>query len=302
MAWLGAPVQPQQQDSGQQDKDNSDPRGDPSVDSPQDSSADCSGDGANKSGHKGQHKHALRCVKDTVEEDLFARRRDLFTGLELVFFDTTSHYFHGQGGQTLGKRGKSKDFRPHCPQMVVGLVLDSEGRPVCTEMCPGNTADVTALQERFGIGSVCLVADRGMISKATMAALGERGWSYILGCRLRATKEFREQVLAADAEPVRVLAERAGQEPQELAVREVILQDGDAGEGERRYVICRNAAQARRDQQVRQEIVAKLQEQLKASAQALKWLRNGGQLRLRQMRQRSNCVRWCRIHHRQGGQ
>ena len=80
-----------------------------------------------------------------MEEDLFARRRDLFTGLELVFFDTTSHYFHGQGGQTLGKRGKSKDFRPQCPQMVVGLVLDSEGRPVCTEMWPGNTADVTAL-------------------------------------------------------------------------------------------------------------------------------------------------------------
>ncbi len=134
------------------------------------------------------------------------------------------------------------------------------------------------------LGSVCLVADRGMISKATMAALEERGWSYILGCRMRATKEFREQVLAADAEPVLVLAERAGQEPQELAVREVILQDGDAGEGERRYVICRNAAQARRDQQARQEIVAKLQEQLKASAQALvgnrgfrRYLRTEGQ-------------------------
>ena len=301
MAWLGAPVQPQQQDSGQQDKDNSDPRGDPSVDSPQDSSADCSGDGANKSGHKGQHKHALRCVKDTVEEDLFARRRDLFTGLELVFFDTTSHYFHGQGRQTLGKRGKSKDFRPHCPQMVVGLVLDSEGRPVCTEMWPGNTADVTALQERFGIGSVCLVADRGMISKATMAALGERGWSYILGCRLRATKEFREQVLAADAEPVRVLAERAGQEPQELAVREVILQDGG----------CRRGGAALRDLPqhgagaTRPAGPARDRGQAAGAAQGkrpVKWLRNGGQLRLRQMRQRSNCVRWCRIHHRQGGQ
>ena len=111
---------------------------------------------------------AVRCVKDELEEDLFARRRDLFTELDLVFFDTTSHYFHGQGGTELGRRGKSKDFRPQCRQLVVGAVLDSAGQPVCSEIWPGNTADVTALlpvaerlRERFGVGQVCLVADGG---------------------------------------------------------------------------------------------------------------------------------------------
>ncbi len=55
--------------------------------------------------------HAPRCVKDVFEEALFARERDLFTGLDLVFFDTTSPHFTGRGGETIGRRGRSKDRR-----------------------------------------------------------------------------------------------------------------------------------------------------------------------------------------------
>ena len=122
--------------------------------------------------------HAPRCVKDELEEALFDRRRDLFSDLDLVFFDTTSHSFHGAGGETLGRRGKSKGHRPQCRQMVLGLVLDNQGLPVCSEMWPGNTADVTTLvpvaerlQQRFGIRSVCLVADR--VSSYTVSPLQE---------------------------------------------------------------------------------------------------------------------------------
>ena len=53
------------------------------------------------------------CVKDLIEERLFARRRDLFTDLSVVFMDTTSLYFEGEGGAELGERGHSKDYRPH---------------------------------------------------------------------------------------------------------------------------------------------------------------------------------------------
>ncbi|MGH8526252.1 MAG: IS1634 family transposase, partial [Gammaproteobacteria bacterium] len=69
---------------------------------------------------------APRCTKDLVEEELFARRRDLFTTLELVFFDTTS-YFEGAGGESLGQYGHSKDHRPDLKQMAVGVVIDGEG-------------------------------------------------------------------------------------------------------------------------------------------------------------------------------
>jgi transposase len=67
---------------------------------------------------------APRCNKDLIEEALLARRRDLFTQLQMVFFDTTSIYFEGQGGETIGQRGHSKDHRPDLKQMIVGAVLD----------------------------------------------------------------------------------------------------------------------------------------------------------------------------------
>jgi hypothetical protein len=75
-----------------------------------------------------------RCVKDLIEEKLFERRRDLFTDLSAVFMDTTSLSFYGEGGETLGERGYSKDYRPDLKQMILGLVVDGDGRPICTEM------------------------------------------------------------------------------------------------------------------------------------------------------------------------
>jgi hypothetical protein len=60
-----------------------------------------------------------RCVKDSLEEELFEHRRDLFTEVDLVFFDTASLYFEGRGGESIGKRGHNKDHRPDLYQMVV---------------------------------------------------------------------------------------------------------------------------------------------------------------------------------------
>ena len=121
---------------------------------------------------------APRCTKDLLEEALFARRRDLFSKLDLVFMDTTSLYFEGEGGRTLGERGFSKDHRPDLNQMVVGALLDDRGRPLACEMWPGNTADVksvvpvvTRLKRRFGASHFCLVADLGMICKDTVREL-----------------------------------------------------------------------------------------------------------------------------------
>jgi hypothetical protein len=93
----------------------------------------------------GRTPFAPRCIKHLVEERLFAHRRDLFTRLDLVFMDTTSLYFEGAGGQTLGRYGHSKEHRPDLRQMILAVVIDGDGRPVCSEMWPGNTADVTTL-------------------------------------------------------------------------------------------------------------------------------------------------------------
>ncbi len=143
--------------------------------------------------------------KDEVERSLFASTRDLFTELDMVFFDTTSIYFTGRGGETLGAHGHSKDHRPDLKQMVVGAALDGNGRPVACEMwpgasrvcggpdlTPGNKSDAKALvpaidrlRKRFGIERATVVADRGMISKETIAEIEKRGLGYILGARMR---------------------------------------------------------------------------------------------------------------------
>jgi Transposase DDE domain len=188
---------------------------------------------------------APRCVKDQVEEALFARRRDLFDELSVAFLDTTSLSFEGEGGETLGRRGHSKDFRPDLHQMVVGIVMDQCGRPLCSELWPGNTADVTTLlpvvdrlRERFGVSRGCLVADRGMISAPTIAALENRKLEYILGVRERSSPKVYERVIADPAPFVPIAVPRGSGALTELEAKEVKRDD-------RRYIVCRNLAEAR---------------------------------------------------------
>jgi hypothetical protein len=212
---------------------------------------------------------APRCVKDRIEEALFARRRDLFTELSVVFMDTTSLRFEGAGGESLGRRGHSKDHRPDLMQLVLCVVIDAEGRPICTEIMPGNTADVRVLlpvvdrlRQRFAIGRVCVVADRGMISAAALEGLEERGLEYILGARERTDRLVREVVLADERAFTPLLVERANGAETQLFAKEV------RHEG-RRYIVCRNEAEAEKERADRQAILAGLEQQLRRGDKAL---------------------------------
>jgi hypothetical protein len=213
---------------------------------------------------------APRRTKDVVEETLFERRRSLFTDLSVVLFDTTSLYFHGAGGQTLGRHGKSKDHRPDLRQVVVGVVLDSEGRPICSETWPGNATDVKSLlpvvdrlRQRFGITRMCIVADRGMISDETMVELEKRGIDYILGARERTDKEVRQIVLADSKPMVGLTIPRARGQETALEVKEVVVGDWGPTAKPRRYVVCFNPEEARRDAAARAAILDSLQAKLK---------------------------------------
>jgi DDE family transposase len=206
-----------------------------------------------------------RCTKDWIEEELFDQRRDLFSAIDLVFFDTTSIYFEGQGGQEIGRHGKSKDHRPDLQQMVVGLALDIHGWPLCCELWPGNTADVTTLlpvvnrlRQRFRVRRVSLVADRGMISAGTIAALEskEMDCDYILGARMRSVKEISQGVLADRGRYEEITPERkTSKDPSPLKVKEVLIEG-------RRYIVCLNEEQRRKDAADRKAIVEHLREQL----------------------------------------
>jgi hypothetical protein len=154
-------------------------------------------------------------------------------------------------------------------QMILGVVVDAEGTPVCSEMWPGNTPDVRALvpvvdrlRGRFAIGRVCAVADRGMLPAPTIAALGDRGLEYVLGARER-TDTLVRRVVPADGRPFTPLRiPRTGGKETRLRVEEV------TAEG-RRYVVCRDEAEAEKDAAERRAVVEALDRQLRRGDEAL---------------------------------
>jgi transposase len=213
---------------------------------------------------------APRCNKDLIEEMVFYDQRDLFSELELVFFDTTSIYFEGRGGETIGQKGFSKDHRPDLNQMVVGAIIDDKGRPICCEMWPGNTTDVKTLipvvdrvQKRFGIHRFCIVADRGMISAETIKELEDHNVAYILGTRMRRVKEIKLDVLSRGGRYKKVYPEGVtSKDPAPLKVKQVL-------HNKKRYIVCLNSRQARKDARDREAIIASLKEQLKKGPKSL---------------------------------
>jgi hypothetical protein len=219
-----------------------------------------------------------RANKDLIEEQLFAKRRNLFNDVGLAIFDTTSLYFEGDGGTTLGRHGHSKDSRPDLHQMVLGVVIDETGRPICSEMWPGNTADVTTLipvvnrlRERFQLNRVCIIADRGMVSAKTIATLEAHKIEYILGVREKRSVEIAA-VLADKAPFVSLTVPKAnGRGTLDLQVKEVVRKT-KAGQGNPRrcrYIVCYNEAEARNDAAARAAALAGLEKALSQGDKAL---------------------------------
>lgn len=216
----------------------------------------------------GEVDAAGRSTAEAVEEALYRHRQPLFGAVSIAFLDTTTLWFEGAGGESLGQYGHSKDYRGHLKQVVLGIVLDDADRPIASFLMPGNTADVTLLlpvvkrlRERFGIREACIVADRGMISADTIAALDAEKIEYILGVRERTSREVRAEIIEDDGLAVPLLIPRQKGET-ELAVRETTITG-------RRYVICRNAEEAKKDAAARAELVAGLERKLAQGDKAL---------------------------------
>jgi len=135
--------------------------------------------------------------KDAIEKEYYDRNRNLFSGkLDLVLFDTTSVYYWGSEGpageKDLLQYGFSKDGKGNLKQLIVGVLMTSDGVPIAHEVFPGNCADVnsfsgivTILKEKYQIEKVILIADRGMVSEDNLVHLEQSGLSYIVGIRMR---------------------------------------------------------------------------------------------------------------------
>ncbi|NLI92036.1 MAG: IS1634 family transposase [Peptococcaceae bacterium] len=200
------------------------------------------------------------------EEVFFATANLLNLKVDLIYFDTTSTYFEVEqdddpddAKQNIRRKGNSKDHRPDLPQTVIGLAVTREGIPVRCWSWPGNTADMSVVEEvkkdlmGWRLGRVITVMDRGFSLEDNLKFLQRGGGHYIVGEKIRNGKESVEEALSRTG--------RFKTVKDNLEVKEIIVGDG---EKRIRYILVRNPAEAERDKAQREEILAKINEELKA--------------------------------------
>jgi len=208
---------------------------------------------------------ALLPHKEGIERHLKERLGDLFDlEYELLLYDLTSSYFEGEClGNPLAQRGYSRDSRPDCPQVCIGLVVTTDGIPLGYEVFSGNTNDSTtvesvveAMESKYGRAHRIWVMDRGMVSEDNLAFLRGRGGSYIVGTPKAMLRRFEQH-----------LVDRDWHEVQEGV--EVKLVSGP--EGGETFILARSRDRRAKEQAMHQRFLDRMEaglERLRASAQA----------------------------------
>ena len=185
------------------------------------------------------HEH-----KDRLCRHLHERYQSWFgVEFEFLLYDVTSTYFEGQAlGNAKAARGYSRDQRPDCKQVNIGLVVTPEGLPVGYEVFSGNRADVTTVEDmvelmetKYGKPKRIWVLDRGMISEENIDFLRERQARYIVGTPKSQLKKFQAQLLQ----------DKDWTEVQDGV--EVKLVARPDGEGAEQYVLCRSSARRKKE-------------------------------------------------------
>ncbi len=203
---------------------------------------------------------------DKVEESIFFKTANLFNlEVDLVFYDTTTASFsidyededsEGADEEVLRKRGKAKEGG-WAPQVVVALAVTRDGLPVRSWVFPGNTADVTTVEQiksdlrGWNLGRALFVADSGMNSIKNRDELSRACGKYLLATRMASVSEIKKEVLSKRGR-YKVIKDN-------LQAKEVIVGDG---ERRRRYILCHNPKEAKRQQLHRKMIVEQLEKEL----------------------------------------
>jgi transposase len=194
--------------------------------------------------------------KEAIEKHLKERLGDLFAlNYELLLYDVTSTYFEGEcKSNPMAKRGYSRDNRPDCLQVCIGLVVTTDGIPLGYEVFDGNTNDsrtvetmVGAMEEKYGRANRIWVMDRGMVSEDNLKFLRQRGGSYIVGTPKAMLRRFEQHLI--DKEWLEV---QAGVE--------VKLVPGP--DGEETFVLARSADRRKKEQAMHQRFLDRMEEAL----------------------------------------
>ena len=214
---------------------------------------------------------AVADSKDEIETHLFTELCNLTNlDLRLVCYDLTSTYFEGE--EKTSDRfpskafGYSRDHRGDRPQIVIGLLVTSDGIPIAHHVFSGNTADrstlaqvMTDLQARFGVGRIALVADRGLISEENLDLVQAGGFDHVLATRLH-----RDPTVAA------VLEAAAGEQAVFVAVGDDGTKATEVVYEQRRYVVVDSPRRHMRDDARRQELLAATEDGLIALSERVR--------------------------------
>lgn len=201
-----------------------------------------------------------------VEKNLFLQTADLFNlEVDLIFYDTTTASFHvdyedddpsDKNPNSIRKFGHGKDGG-WAPQVIVALAVTREGIPVRSWVLPGNTSDVSTVQQvradlkGWKLGRALFVADSGMNSEDNRSELARACGKYLLACRMASVAEIKRNVLSRPG--------RFSVIKDNLHAKEVIVGDG---ERRKRYILCYNPKEAERQARHRQTIVTLLEQEL----------------------------------------
>lgn len=196
--------------------------------------------------------------KETIEKHLVKRLGELFKlDYDLLLYDVTSTYFEGVADPLIAKRGYSRDHRPDCVQVNIALVVSREGMPLGYEIFPGNTTDVTTVQQivekmedRFGKANRVWVMDRGMVSAENIAWLNSTGRRYVIGTARAELGRFAKQITEkTDWRQIR----------EDIEVK--ICRGPDGSET---FVLCRSASRSEKEKAMHERFSKRIEEGLQS--------------------------------------
>jgi transposase len=194
--------------------------------------------------------------KTKLEQHLKDRYGSLFGAeFDVLLYDLTSTYVEGLAGDNpMMRRGYSRDHRPDCEQMVIALMVNSEGFPFSYETFNGNRADVSTMEtilrmveRKYGKARRIWIFDRGIVSEENLAAIRKRGGQYLVGTPRRQMKRFEAELLKQDWTQVRP----------EVEVKKVAIP-----QGEETYILCRTAGRQEKEKAIRERFCSQMEKAL----------------------------------------
>jgi transposase len=195
--------------------------------------------------------------KTKLERHLKDRYGELFGAeFDVLLYDLTSTYVEGAAeNNPMMRRGYSRDHRPDCQQMVIALIVNSEGFPFSYETFDGHRADVSTMEtilrmveRKYGQARRIWVFDRGVVSEENLAAIRKRNGQYLVGTPRSQMKQFEAELLQEDWVQVRP----------EVEVKKVAM-----AQGQETYILCRTAGRKEKEQAMRQHFSSRMEKALK---------------------------------------